>query len=103
MTIELRLERLEDLHNGGRDYDVYAGKLVVGRIYEHMRFGKDEWFWGLNRVSIGSEIGEFYGTGVGFDGAKTALRNAFDRWLIWAEQGDDPRRARARKQIAQIG
>jgi hypothetical protein len=101
--IPLIPKRQPDLVNGGRDYAVYAGRLVVGRIYDFRRHGRDDWFWGLNRISTGDEIGEWYGTAEGFAGAKAAMRAAFDRWLAWADEPvADPMRAEARQEIAKI-
>jgi hypothetical protein len=86
-AIKLVAKRQEDLHNGHPDYQVYAGSQMVGRIYQtHLTATRDQWFWGVNAVTFDTSVGAvMHGNAAGLDDAKTKLRAAFERWLIWAK------------------
>ena len=83
-AIKLVAKRQEDLHNGHPDYQVYAGSQMVGRIYQtHLTATRDQW-WGVNAVTFDTSVGAvMHGNAAGLDDAKTKLRAAFERWLIW--------------------
>jgi hypothetical protein len=84
--IELVARRQPDLQSGHPDYFVYAGEQCVGRIYQtHLSSTSENWFWGVNGLTVDSTIGAvMQGHATSFDDAKAKLRTAFDRWLEWA-------------------
>jgi len=86
-SITLIARRQEDLHNRHPDYYVYAGTQLVGRIYRtHLNATADQWFWGVNSVTFGMSIGTvMHGYATGLDDAKTKVRAAFDKWLVWGQ------------------
>ena len=54
----------------------------MGRIYQ---MHSERWFWGVNALVVDSTVGGgMHGYAESLDDAKTKLRSAFERWLVWA-------------------
>jgi hypothetical protein len=83
--IELKARREPDLSSGHPDYSVWAGEQRIGRIYQQRSLGYEQWFWGLNTVTLDTTVGVgTHGTADSFDDAKIKFRFAFDHWHDWA-------------------
>jgi hypothetical protein len=83
--IELTAKREADLSSGHPDYSVWAGALRVGRIYQQQAPGREQWFWGLNTITLDMTVGiATHGTADSFDDAQIKFRFAFDHWHDWA-------------------
>jgi hypothetical protein len=83
--IELTARREPDLSSGHPDYSVWAGEQRVGRIYQQHSLTHEQWFWGLNTVTLDLTVGvPAHGNPVIFDYAKIKFRFAFDHWHDWA-------------------
>lgn len=64
---------------------MYVGEQLVGRICcQVKRSDIEEWFWGVNAVTVDITVGTaMHGCATDLDDAK-AKRGAFGRWLLWA-------------------
>jgi hypothetical protein len=83
--IEPTAKREADLSSGHPDYSIWAGEQRIGRIYQQHALGCEQWFWGLNTVTLDTTVGVgTHGTADSFDDAKIKFRFAFDHWHDWA-------------------
>ena len=85
--VGLVAKRQKELHGGKPDYFVYAGSQLVGRIYQtHMTGSSENWFWGVNSLTVDVTVGAvMHGHASDLLDAKAKLRTAFNRWIEWAE------------------
>ena len=81
--VALVAKRQGDHHGGKPDYWVYAGSQLVGRMYlTHLTGSSDNWFWGINGLTVDLSVGAvMHGHASGLNDAKAKLRAGFDEWL----------------------
>lgn len=75
---------------GEGDFAIVVAGLPLGRIMRKpVSGGKEVWFWTLTGPYVPESLFPKDGDAPTLEGAKTAIKGAFERWLAWAQgQGE---------------